>query len=53
MSSPSGTVTAVAIVPMTTVPTMAFHTPPLGMPSGLVTCVKKSGFQAAIPLMKV
>ena len=46
-------VTAVAMAPMTNVPTMAFQTPPSGMPSGLVTWVKKVAFQATIPLAKV
>ena len=32
--SPTGTDTAVAMAPMTMVPTMAFHTPPPGIPSG-------------------
>ena len=33
-SSPSGTATAVAMIPISAVPTMAFHTPPPGIPSG-------------------
>ena len=52
-SSPSGMVTAVAIAPMMTVPRMAFHTPPLGMPSGLVGWVKKPVLQAGRPLARV
>ena len=49
-SNPIGTVTAVAKKPISAVPTMAFHTPPPGMPSGTVDWVKKSVFQAGSPL---
>ncbi len=48
-NSPTGTDTAVAMAPMTMVPTMAFHTPPPGIPSGYVILVKKSAFQAGRP----
>ena len=50
-SRPRGTVTAVAMNPISAVPTMAFHTPPPGMPSGSVGLVKKSAFQAGSPLI--
>ena len=33
-SRPSGTVMTVAMNPISAVPTMAFHTPPPGIPSG-------------------
>ena len=49
--SPMGTVTAVAMSPISAVPTMAFHTPPPGIPSGVVGWVKKSAFQAGRPLI--
>ena len=39
-----------AMAVITTVPTMAFHTPPPGTPSGVVEWVKKSTFQAGSPL---
>ena len=48
--NPSGTATATAMAVITTVPTMAFHTPPPATPSGVVEWVKKSRFQAGRPL---